>query len=279
MKNKTILITGGTGSLGQAIVKLLLSLDAQKIIVFSRDEFKQVDMKRTIEDPGHKVRYFIGDVRDRDRLNRAFIGVDYVIHCAALKHVDAGEYNPSEFVKTNVFGAQNIIDAALDSGVKKVLGVSSDKAVNPISLYGATKLCADKLFVAANAYSGKLGTKFSVIRYGNFIGSRGSVVPYWQELKERGENIIPVTDPEMTRYWITLEDAALRAFEALEDMVGGEIYVPKMEQRKIVDVAREIHPKAIFEYIGKRKGEKIHEEIVPDWDDVKERGNLWVTAS
>jgi len=279
VKNKTILITGGTGSLGQAIVKLLLSLDAQKIIVFSRDEFKQVDMKRTIEDPGHKVRYFIGDVRDRDRLNRAFIGVDYVIHCAALKHVDAGEYNPSEFVKTNVFGAQNIIDAALDSGVKKVLGVSSDKAVNPISLYGATKLCADKLFVAANAYSGKLGTKFSVIRYGNFIGSRGSVVPYWQELKERGENIIPVTDPEMTRYWITLEDAALRAFEALEDMVGGEIYVPKMEQRKIVDVAREIHPKAIFEYIGKRKGEKIHEEIVPDWDDVKERGNLWVTAS
>ena len=257
----------------------MLSGDCEKIIVFSRDEFKQVEMRRAIEDPEHKVRYFLGDVRDKDRLRRAFVGVDYVIHCAALKHVDAGEYNPSEFVSTNVLGAQNIIDAALDRGIKKVLGVSSDKAVNPISLYGASKLCADKLFVAANAYSGKLGTRFSVIRYGNFIGSRGSVVPYWQELKWKGENIIPITDPEMTRYWITLEDAALRALEALKDMRGGEIYVPKMEKRKIIDVAREIHPKAIFEYIGKRKGEKIHEEIIPDWDDVKERGNLWVTVS
>lgn len=279
MKNKTVLLTGGTGSLGQSLVKYLLQFDIEKIIVFSRDEYKQVQMKREIEDPCHKVRYFLGDVRDRSRLYRAFDGVDYVIHTAALKHVDAGEYNPIEFINTNILGAQNIIDAAIDRDVKKILGVSSDKAVNPISLYGATKLCADKLFVAANSYSGKFGPKFSVIRYGNFIGSRGSVIPYWLELKKNGCDTIPITNPDMTRYWITLPDAAVRAIEALNDMLGGEIYVPKMECRKLIDVANEVYPGAKFEIVGIRRGEKIHEEIIPINGEITERGNLWVCNS
>ena len=251
INSSTILITGGTGSLGQALVKKLLAeYIPQKIIVLSRNEHKQVEMERSIEDPKKKVRYFIGDIRDKDRLYRAFRGVDIVIHAAALKHVDKCLYNPSETIKTNICGAGNIIDAAIDCNVKKVLAISTDKAENPQTLYGAAKLCSDFWFIASNVYSGDHKTKFSVIRFGNFWNSSGSVVQYFRELKEEGAKKLPVTHPDMTRFFITLEDAADFVIEKVKTMKGGEIFTPEMKAMKIVDLAKQIYPEAEIVFIG-----------------------------
>ena len=266
MRNKTILITGGTGSLGQILVKEALRKKAKKIIVYSRHEFEQVEMRRNLEDSKKVVRYFIGDVRDTKRLWRAFANVEIVIHVAALKHVDVAEYNPFEAIQTNIYGAENLINAAIDRGVEKVLAISSDKAVNPANLYGATKLCADKLFVAANAYSGKRGTKFSVIRYGNFANSRGSVLPYFRALVRQGIKDIPITDFAMTRFHITLERAVSLAFSALKTMKGGEIFAPKMPSFLITEAARAAYQDAELIKIGRRPGEKIHEDLIVETD-------------
>lgn len=263
MKNKIVLVTGGTGSLGQALVEQLLALNLKKIIVFSRDEYKQYQMRNQIEDPDKRIRYFIGDVRDRDRLERAFKGVDYVIHCAALKHVAVAEYNPTEVIQTNVLGTQNVVDAAIDQEVSKVLGVSSDKAVNPISLYGATKLCADKLFLAGGVYG---DTIFSVIRFGNFQDSRGSVMPFWKELNKQGGRKIPITDKRMTRFWISLDHAAEKCIEALDVMKGGEIFIPEMKSMSLLDVAKEMNLEKDLEEIGMGRGEKLHEELLTKYD-------------
>ena len=261
--SKTILITGGTGSLGGTLVTECLSRKAGKVIVFSRDEAKQQDMRRGNKDK--RLRFFLGDVRDRARLTRALAGVDYVIHCAALKHVDVCEYNPIEAIKTNVGGAQNLIEAAIDTGVKKVLAVSSDKAVNPCNLYGASKLCADKLFIAGNAYSGAKGTQFSVIRYGNFIGSRGSVFEYFERLASKGLPL-PITSKDMTRFWIEIHEAACRALMAVEMMEGGEIFTPKMRAAKLVDMVRERWSSAVCTETGIRPGEKLHEDLISSQD-------------
>ena len=266
LRNKTILITGGTGSFGQEFVKQALNKKPHKIIIYSRDEHKQVEMKRAIDDPDHRIRFFIGDVRDRNRLYRALNGVDIVIHAAALKHVPVAEYNPFEAIQTNIHGAQNLIDAAIDRGINKVLAISSDKAVNPINLYGATKLCSDKLFIAANAYSGKKGTKFSVIRYGNFAESRGSVIPYFRALALNGAKEFPVTDPRMTRFHITLKDAVKLAFEVMKKMKGGEIFSPRMPSFRVVDIAKVLRPDIPIKEIGRREGEKLHEELITFYD-------------
>jgi len=259
MRGQTILITGGTGSLGSNLIQQCIRRQPQKIICFSRDEFKQVELKRTLNDKKHLVRFFIGDIRDRERLYRAFVGVDCVIHCAALKNIAATEYNPSETVKTNTVGAMNIIDAAIDRGVGKVLAISTDKAVNPISLYGAAKLCADKLFIAANNYG---ETKFSVIRFGNFEGSRGSVIPLFTELAKQNAKTIPITDFRMTRFWISIEDAAKRTLQALGLMNGGEIFAPKMKIESIRSLASRLCPNTKQKEIGIRDGEKLYEELV-----------------
>jgi UDP-N-acetylglucosamine 4,6-dehydratase len=257
----SILITGGTGSLGKSLVNYLLSeTNVRRIAVYSRDELKQHNLR--IHFKGEpRLRWFIGDIRDLPRLKRALHGVDFVIHAAALKQVDTGEYNPMEFVKTNVLGSQNVIDAAIETGVKRVVALSTDKASSPINLYGATKLTADKLFVAANNYSHAYGTTFSVVRYGNVMGSRGSVIPYFQEIAAKG-NSLPITDLRMTRFWISIENAVKFVIESLEMMTGGELYVPKIPSMKIIDLARAIAPEAKLKEIGMRPGEKLHEEMI-----------------
>jgi UDP-N-acetylglucosamine 4,6-dehydratase len=260
--NKTILITGGTGSFGKRFVQRILgNYDPKKVIVYSRDELKQFEMAKSFPQEKYKsLRYFLGDVRDRERLMQALRGVDIVIHAAALKHVPAAEYNPFEFVKTNVLGAQNIIEAAIERGVKKVVALSTDKASNPINLYGATKLCSDKLFVAGNSYSGAGGTQFSVVRYGNVIGSRGSVMPFFMNLKSTG--VLPITDERMTRFLITLDQGVDLVFKALESSLGGEIFVPKIPSMKMTDVAKAIAPECDIKITGIRPGEKLHESMI-----------------
>lgn len=261
---KTILITGGTGSFGQKFTEILFKKhNPKKIIILSRDEYKQYEMAKIFPDDKYEIRYFLGDIRDKGRLARAFEGVDYVVHAAALKQVPALEYNPMEAVKTNVIGADNIIDAAIDAGVKKVVALSTDKAVNPINLYGATKLVAEKTFVAANAYAGGK-VKFSVVRYGNVMGSRGSVIPFFMGLKEKGVKEFPITDERMTRFWITLDEGVDLVIRALEEAVGGEIFVPMIPSMKVTDLARAIDPKCTFKTIGIRPGEKIHETLVSE---------------
>lgn len=261
LNGSSVLITGGTGSLGKALTKFLLSeTKVRRVAIFSRDELKQMHMRTEFQDDS-RLRWFIGDIRDIDRLNRALHGVDYVIHAAALKQVDTGEYNPMEFVKTNVMGSQNVIDAAIESGVKRVVALSTDKASSPINLYGATKLTADKLFVAANNYSHSYGTTFCVVRYGNVMGSRGSVIPYFKDLTARGEPI-PITDLRMTRFWISIEEAVKFVFDSLTSMTGGELYVPRIPSMKITDLAKAVAPNSPLKEIGMRPGEKLHEEMI-----------------
>ena len=260
LDNKTVLITGGTGSFGKKFTKIILEkYDPEKIIIFSRGELKQAKMKSKFNN-NPKLRFFIGDVRDKDRLYRAFDGVDIVIHAAALKRVPECEYNPFEAVKTNIIGAQNIINAAIDKGVKKVVALSTDKAANPINLYGATKLASDKLFTAGNAYVGEKETKFSVVRYGNVMGSRGSVIPFFEKKKEIGE--LPITDKRMTRFWISLEEGVDLVLTALETMHGGEIYVKKIPSMRVVDLAKAISPNCKQKEVGIRPGEKLHEVMI-----------------
>lgn len=264
-KDKTVLITGGTGSFGRAFAKRLLTEDdCAKVIIFSRDEWKQWDMQQTDPIFNHpKIRFFLGDVRDVNRLVRAFNEVDYVVHAAALKQVPAAEYNPTEFVKTNVGGGMNVIDAAITCGVRKVIALSTDKAVNPVNLYGATKLCSDKLFVAGNSYVGKRGYPvFSVVRYGNVAGSRGSVVPYWGKMIREGFKALPITDPRMTRFWITLDESVDLVIMAFKQGRGGEIYVPKIPSFKIVDLAKAMAPTLPYDVKGIREGEKLHELMI-----------------
>jgi len=263
LNNKTILITGGTGSFGKKCTEIILDkYKPKKLIIFSRDELKQFEMAQVFSDKKYPcIRYFIGDVRDKERLHRAFQGVDYVIHAAALKQVPAAEYNPFEAVKTNILGAQNVIDVAIDQGVKRVLALSTDKAANPINLYGATKLCSDKLFISGNSYVGKDDTIFSVVRYGNVVGSRGSVIPFF--LKQMGTGVLSITDPRMTRFWITLEQGVGFVLYCLENMVGGELFVPKLPSMNIMDLAKAIGPECRTEIIGIRPGEKLHEIMIP----------------
>ena len=259
---KNILITGGTGSFGKKFVEVLLSrYKPNKLIIYSRDELKQFEMQQRFN--SSCMRYFIGDVRDAHRLERAMNGVDYVVHAAALKQVPAAEYNPMECIKTNVNGAQNVINAAIACEVKKLIALSTDKAANPVNLYGATKLCSDKLFTAANNFVGKLPTRFSVVRYGNVIGSRGSVVPFFKKLVADGVNEIPVTDPRMTRFWFKLEDAVDFVFKSFERMKGGEIFVPKIPSMRITDLVEAIAPGMPVKIIGIRPGEKLHEVMCP----------------
>jgi UDP-N-acetylglucosamine 4,6-dehydratase/5-epimerase len=263
--DSSILITGGTGSLGKSLVsKLLANSNARRVIIFSRDELKQSNMRNEVGEDS-RLRWFIGDIRDLERLKRALHGVDFVIHAAALKQVDTGEYNPMEFIKTNVIGSSNVIEACIDSGVKKVVALSTDKASSPINLYGATKLTADKLFIAANSYGSSYSSSFSVVRYGNVIGSRGSVVPYFRELSSKGLPI-PVTDKRMTRFWITLEQATQFVLDSFHQMSGGELYVPRIPSIRIVDLAKVIAPNSPIEEIGMRPGEKLHEEMI-SFDD------------
>ena len=260
LNESTILVTGGTGSFGNKFIKMTLqNYNPKKIIVFSRDEMKQWEMAKLFPDED-RLRFFIGDVRDRDRLYRALDGVDHVVHAAATKIVPTAEYNPFECVKTNVIGAMNVIDACIDKGIKNVVALSTDKASSPINLYGATKLTSDKLFVAGNAYSGEHPTKFSVVRYGNVMGSRGSVIPFFNSIKHTG--VVPITDDRMTRFMITLEQGVELVWTALEDMVGGEVYVKKIPSMKVTDLARVVAPKCKQEIIGIREGEKLHEQMI-----------------
>lgn len=265
-RDKVVLITGGTGSFGKKFTEVVLQrCPPKKLIIVSRDELKQFEMRQRFgEDRYDCIRYFIGDVRDRERLYRAFDGVDIVVHAAALKQVPAAEYNPAEAVKTNVLGAMNVIDAAIDRNVKKVIALSTDKAANPINLYGATKLCSDKLFVSANSYSGHHGTRFSCVRYGNVVGSRGSVIPFFLKMRETG--VLPITDPRMTRFWITLEHGVNFVLACLERMLGGEIFVPKIPSMKVSDLARALAPECETRIVGIRAGEKLHEVMVPEDD-------------
>jgi len=263
LKNKTILITGGTGSFGKAFVNHVLKYhnNIKKIIIFSRDELKQFEMKNEIEKKYIiQLRFFLGDIRDKERLNRAFENVDMVVHAAALKQVPAAEYNPFEFIKTNILGSQNIIDAALNNKVSNVVALSTDKAVAPINLYGATKLCSEKLFILANNISGNKNIKFSVVRYGNVFGSRGSVYPFFDSLKNK--KYFPITDTNMTRFNMSLSDSVNFVLWSLKNNIGGEIFVPKLSSYKIVDLAKIINPKNKLKIIGIRPGEKIHEELI-----------------
>lgn len=260
LSNSTILVTGGTGSFGNTFLPMTLAkYNPKKIIVFSRDEMKQWDMAKKFEGDS-RVRFFIGDVRDKDRLNRALDGVDYVVHAAATKIVPTAEYNPFECVKTNIMGAMNLIDACIDKGVKRVVALSTDKASSPINLYGATKLASDKLFVAGNSYSGGSDPRFAVVRYGNVMGSRGSVIPFFISIKDKG--VLPITDDRMTRFMISLEEGVELVWHAFEDMVGGEIYVKKIPSMKVTDLARVVAPEARQEVVGIRPGEKLHEQMI-----------------
>lgn len=269
LDNKSILITGGTGSFGKKFIEMIFEkYNPSRVIIYSRDEFKQDQVKKQFSsklnrEQQMKLRFFIGDVRDKERLYRAFKGVDYVIHAAAMKQVPACEYNPFEAIKTNIHGAQNIVDAALDCEVKKVVALSTDKAVNPINLYGGTKLVSDKLFISANAYSGGKGTVFSVVRYGNVAGSRGSVIPFFQQLIDKGEKELPITDFRMTRFWITLNEGVELVFKALRESKGGETYISKIPSFKIVDLAKAMLPDCCLKEVGIREGEKLHEVMVP----------------
>jgi UDP-N-acetylglucosamine 4,6-dehydratase len=264
--DKNVLITGGTGSFGKKCTEIILKkYRPKRLIIFSRDELKQFEMAQEYPDSKYDcIRYFIGDVRDKERLYRAFHNVDYVIHAAALKQVPTTEYNPFEAVKTNILGAQNVINVAIDQGVKKVIALSTDKAANPINLYGATKLCSDKLFIAGNSYVGRDSTIFSVVRYGNVVGSRGSVIPFFLKCRETG--VLPITDPRMTRFWITLDQGVNFVLSCLEMMVGGELFVPKLPSMNIVDLAKVIAPECRMEIIGIRSGEKLHEVMIPNDD-------------
>ncbi|NFH68710.1 UDP-N-acetylglucosamine 4,6-dehydratase (inverting) [Clostridium botulinum] len=267
LNEKIILITGGTGSFGKKFVERILGeYSPKKIIIYSRDEFKQDIMKKefSIKYPSkiNKLRFFIGDIRDKDRLYRALNGVDYVIHAAAMKQVPACEYNPFEAIKTNINGAQNIVDACIDSKVKKCVALSTDKAVNPINLYGGTKLVSDKLFISGNAYSGGEGTIFSVVRYGNVAGSRGSVIPFFNQLLEKGEKVLPITDFRMTRFWITLDEGVDLVFKALKESKGGETYISKIPSFKITDLAKAICKDIDMKQVGIREGEKLHEAMI-----------------
>ncbi|MFA7289246.1 MAG: UDP-N-acetylglucosamine 4,6-dehydratase (inverting) [Melioribacteraceae bacterium] len=267
MNNKTILITGGTGSFGKKFISTVLKkYTPKKIIIYSRDELKQFEMQNNTEfsKPGVLMRYFIGDVRDKERLIRAMEGVDIVVHAAALKQVPAAEYNPFEAVKTNIMGGQNVIDACFVSGVKKVIALSTDKAAAPINLYGATKLTSDKLFIAANNYRGTKDIKFSVVRYGNVMGSRGSVIPFFQ--MKRKDGVLPITDDRMTRFNITLQEGVDFVLNSFDLMWGGELFVPKIPSYNIVDVAKAVAPECQFEIVGIRPGEKVHEEMITEAD-------------
>ena len=260
----TVLVTGGTGSFGRKFAETMMSKQRpKKLIIFSRDELKQHEMcLRFPDSEDSPIRYFIGDVRDPERLNRAFNGVDIVVHAAALKQVPACEYNPFEAVQTNIIGAKNVIDAAINQGVKRVLTISTDKAVNPVNLYGATKLCAEKLFVQGNAYSGSNGTRFSCTRYGNVVGSRGSVVPIF--LSQRKTGVLTVTDPRMTRFWLTVEQGVEFVIRCIGLMNGGEVFIPKLPTMNVVDLAKAIAPECRIENIGIRPGEKIHEAMISE---------------
>jgi len=264
LTGSSILITGGTGSFGKAFLRYALDgLDPARIVVFSRDELKQYELRQVFgDDP--RLRWFIGDVRDRDRLRRAMHGVDFVVHAAALKQVDTAEYNPFEYVQTNVAGSQNVVEAAIDTGVRKVVALSTDKASSPINLYGATKLVADKLFVSANHYAAAHVTRFAVVRYGNVMGSRGSVIPFFKELAARGESL-PITDKRMTRFWISLDQAVRFVVDSFAMMQGGELYVPRIPSMRIGDLAAAVAPECAVHEVGIRPGEKLHEEMIaPD---------------
>lgn len=268
LKNSSILITGGTGSIGRQLVHSLIEKsEARRIIIFSRDELKQYEMRSEFGN-SDRLRWFLGDIRDADRLRLAFKGVDYVIHAAALKQVDTGEFNPSEFVKTNILGSQNVISAAIDTNVRKVIALSTDKASSPINLYGATKLTADKLFIAANNYGFAQGTTFSVVRYGNVLGSRGSVIPFFKQLGITTGRI-PITDFQMTRFWITIRQAAQFVLDSIPLSQGGELFVPKIPSMKIVDLAKAICPEADLFEVGLRPGEKLHEEMISREDGLR----------
>lgn len=262
LKDKVVLVTGGTGSFGKKFTRKALELGVKKIIVFSRDELKQYEMKQEFQD--ERIRFFIGDVRDAERLERAFSGVDIVIHAAAMKHVDACEYNPFEAIKTNINGAQNIVEAAINQKVQRIIALSTDKACSPVNLYGATKLASDKLFVAANSYVGEQDTRFAVVRYGNVVGSRGSVVPFFKKVRETG--VVPITDERMTRFWITLDQGVQFVLDSLERMHGGEIFVPKIPSMNIMDLAKAIAPECETKIVGIRPGEKLHEAMIMEDD-------------
>ncbi len=262
--DKSVLVTGGTGSFGKTFVRTLLDeTAARRIIVYSRDELKQFEMRQAFGEE-RRLRFFIGDVRDKPRLERALDDVQVVVHAAALKQVPAAEYNPFEAVKTNVYGAQNIIDAAIDRGVERVLALSTDKASSPINLYGATKLVSDKLFIAGNAYAGGKRTRFAVVRYGNVVGSRGSVIPFFKRVAPTG--VVPITDPRMTRFWITLEQGVRFVIDSVERMQGGELFVPKIPSMRLTDLAEAVAPGAKLEVVGIRPGEKLHEEMISEND-------------
>lgn len=262
LEGKSVLVTGATGSFGKRFVKSVLEEhNPKRLAVFSRDELKQFEMQQVIQD--QRLRYFLGDVRDKERLYRAFDGVEVVIHAAAMKQVPASEYNPMEAIKTNIIGAENVINVCIDQEVKHVIALSTDKAANPANLYGATKLCSDKLFIAANTLSGRHRTRFSVVRYGNVIGSRGSVIPFFMQRRKSG--VLPITDPRMTRFWITLGQGVQFVLDSLERMHGGEVFVPKIPSMNIMDVAKVVAPECRTEIIGIRPGEKLHEiMITPD---------------
>jgi UDP-N-acetylglucosamine 4,6-dehydratase len=263
LESQRILITGGTGSLGRKITQSILAgSKSARVVIYSRDEFKQYQMEQAFSaEERSRLRFFLGDVRDLERLRRALEGVDHVIHTAALKQVPAAEYNPFEFVKTNILGAENVISAAIDRDVKHVVALSTDKAANPINLYGATKLCSDKMFVAGNSYSGTHRTRFSVVRYGNVVGSRGSVIPFF--LARRKDGVLPITDTRMTRFWITLEQGVALVLNALREMRGGEIWVPNIPSMRVTDLARVVAPDSRHELVGIRPGEKLHEVMIP----------------
>lgn len=266
---KTILVTGGTGSFGKKFTKRVFEVyRPRKVIIYSRDEYKQYVMRQAFSADDASIRYFIGDVRDKDRMLRAMDGVDYVVHAAALKQVPACEYNPFEAIKTNIHGAQNVVDAAIDRGLEKVVALSTDKAVNPINLYGATKLASDKLFVAANAYSGGRRTTFSVVRYGNVAGSRGSVIPFFHRLVTDGAEELPITDARMTRFWISLDEAVELVFKALDESKGGETYISKIPSFRITDLAAAMLPNSTYKEVGIREGEKLHEVMITEYDAV-----------
>lgn len=263
LANKTVLITGGTGSFGRAFVNTVLAHhNPRRVVVFSRDELKQSEMQQQVQDP--RVRFFLGDVRDVERLKRACRDVQVIIHAAALKQVPAAEYNPFECIKTNVLGAQHVIEAALECGVERVVALSTDKAANPINLYGATKLCSDKLFIAGNAYAGSGGLRMAVVRYGNVVGSRGSVVPFFRKARETGE--LPITDPRMTRFLITLEQGVNFVLDSLKRMYGGELFVPKIPSADILSLAKAIAPNCKLRTVGIRPGEKLHEMMIGEDD-------------
>jgi len=273
LNDSSILVTGGTGSFGKAFIREILeSHNPRRVAVLSRDELKQSEMRSEFTEemgsPDPRLRWFLGDIRDKDRLIRAFHGVDYVVHAAALKQVDTAEYNPFEFVKTNILGSQNVIDAAIETGVKKVVALSTDKASSPINLYGATKLTADKLFVAANNYSYSFGTTMSVVRYGNVMGSRGSVIPFFRRLVNQGKPL-PITDPRMTRFWITLPQAVQFVIDSFDTMQGGELYVPRIPSMRITDLVEAVAPGSDTYEVGIRPGEKLHEEMIASDDSYR----------